>query len=199
MRLRTLVALLLLPFAVVTAVERVSLSQLQSEWAKYQNQIVEITTPLVVCGNYYDSLILAPERLYCPEEKAFGLADGDSTAYWQIKQHNYAVSICVHCRNAYYDVQTGDMVKGLKARVTAPRQLVTGKAPRVRPVRKAVLPSCGKDELRIVGANIENYFADLGGYASRKTTPEQLKMKTRKLVKDIRQKDSTLRVEVKPF
>ena len=43
MRLRTLVALLLLPFAVVTAVERVSLSQLQSEWAKYQNQIVEIT------------------------------------------------------------------------------------------------------------------------------------------------------------
>ena len=189
MRLRTLVALLLLPFAVVTAVERVSLSQLQSEWAKYQNQIVEITTPLVVCGNYYDSLILAPERLYCPEEKAFGLADGDSTAYWQIKQHNYAVSICVHCRNAYYDVQTGDMVKGLKARVTAPRQLVTGKAPRVRPVRKAALPFCGKDELRIVGANIENYFADLGGYASKKTTPEQLKMKTRKLVKAIRQMD----------
>ena len=185
------VLLLWLPFALM-ATERLSLNELQANWDKYQNQMVEITTPLVVCGNYYDSLILAPERLYCPEERAVGLADGDSTAYRQIRRYNRDISICVHCRNAYYNVRTGDRVRGLKARVTAPRQLLTGKSLKVKSVRKPHLKPCGKDEMRIVGANIENYFADLGGYASKKTTPEQLKMKTRKLVKAFRQMDGDI-------
>ena len=178
--------------AAVSARESVSLSELQADWAKYQNQVVEISTPLVVCGNYYDSLILAPERLYCAEERAVGLADGDSTDYRRIREYNRAISICVHCRNAYYDVRTGDRVKGLKARVTAPRKLLTGKAPKVQGVRKPALPWRNKGEIRIVGANIENYFADLGGYASKKTTPEQLEMKTRKIVKAIRQMDGDI-------
>ena len=185
------VLLVWLPLALM-ATERLSLNELQANWDKYQNQMVEITTPLVVCGNYYDSLILAPERLYCPEEKAVGLADGDSTAYRQIRRYNRDISICVHCRNAYYDVRTGDRVRGLKARVTAPRQLLTGKSLKVKSVRKPHLKPCGKDEMRIVGANIENYFADLGGYASKKTTPEQLQMKTRKLVKAFRQMDGDI-------
>ena len=185
------VLLLWLPLALM-ATERLSLNELQANWDKYQNQMVEITTPLVVCGNYYDSLILAPERLYCPEEKAVGLADGDSTAYRQIRRYNRDISICVHCRNAYYDVRTGDRVRGLKARVTAPRQLLTGKSLKVKSVRKPHLKPCGKDEIRVVGANIENYFADLGGYASKKTTPEQLQMKTRKLVKAFRQMDGDI-------
>ena len=70
------------------AVERVSLEQLQSDWSRYSNQTVVITTTLVVCGSFYDSLILAPERLFCPEERALGLADGDSTMYEQIEAHN---------------------------------------------------------------------------------------------------------------
>ncbi len=185
--------LLLLPITVLlSAAERVTLTQLQADWAKYENKVVEITTPLIVCGNYYDSLLLAPERLYCPEERAKDLAEGDSTDYYRIRAYNRAISICVHCRNAYYDVQTGDLVKGLKARVTAPRQLLTGKALRVHGVRKAALPRKKKGEIRIVGANIENYFADLGGYASQKTTPEQLKMKTRKVVKAMRQMDGDI-------
>ncbi len=38
----------------------------------------------------------------------------------------------------------------------------------------------------MVGANIENYFADLGGYATKKTTPEQQTLKTDKVVQALR-------------
>ena len=118
--------LIILSTLSVHAVERVSLSQLQSDWSKYTDQMVQVTTPLVVCGSFYDSLVLAPERIYCPEERAIGLADGDSTAYWQIVEANRANSIVVHCRNQYYKVRTGDRVRGFKARVTSERHFVTG-------------------------------------------------------------------------
>ena len=169
-----------------SAVERVSLAQLQSDWAKYTNQTVVITDPLVVCGSFYDSLLLAPERLFCPDERAVGLADGDSTMYYAIQESNRANSVCLHCRNAYYDVRTGDVVKGLQARVTGPRQLLTGKSVKTRHQAKDRLCKPHKGELRVVGANIENYFADLGGYAHKRTTPAQQAMKTRKLVQAMR-------------
>ena len=170
----------------VIAVERVSLSQLQSNWTQYTGRMVVITDPLVVCGSFYDSLLLAPERLFCPEERALGLADGDSTMYYAIKESNHTTSVCLHCRNAYYDVRTGDVVRGLQARVTGPRQLLTGKSVKTRHQAKDKLCKPHKGELRVVGANIENYFADLGGYAHKRTTPVQQAMKTRKLVQALR-------------
>ena len=170
----------------VSAVERVSFEQLQADWSKYTNQMVELTSPLIVCGSFYDSLILAPERLFCPEERAVGLADGDSTAYWEIVAQNRANSLCVHCKNAYYNVRVGDVVKGLKARVTGERQLLTGKPVSTRHQAQDKLPKPKKGELRIVGANIENYFADLGGYAHKRTTPKQQAFKTKKLVSALR-------------
>ena len=170
----------------VHAVERVSLAQLQADWAKYTNQIVIITTPLVVCGSFYDSLLLAQDRLFCPDERAVGLADGDSAMYYAIVESNYANSVCLHCRNAYYDVRTGDVIKGLQARVTSDRHLLTGKSVKTRHMPKDRLPKPRKGELRVVGANIENYFADLGGYAHKRTTPVQQAMKTRKLVQALR-------------
>ena len=168
------------------AVERVSLEQLQSDWGKYSNQMVTITTPLVVCGSFYDSLILAPQRLFCPEECAVGLADGDSTVYWQIVEHNRASSVVLNCRNAYFTVRIGDEVRNLQARVTSERHLLTGKSVRTRHMPEDKLPKPKKGELRVVGANIENYFADLGGYAHRKTTVVQQEMQTQKLVKGLR-------------
>ena len=170
----------------VHAVERVSFEQLRSDWGKYTNHTVQITTPLVVCGNFYDSLILAPERLFCPEERALGLADGDSTDFYRLEQQNYENSICLHCRNQYYNVRTGDIIQGLQARVTRERQLLTGKSIRTRHMPADKLPVPKKGELRVVGANIENYFADLGGYATKRTTPAQQAMKTRKLTQAIR-------------
>ena len=166
----------------VFAVERVSLEQLQADWSKYANQMVQLKTPLVVCGSFYDSLILAPERIYCPEEKAVGLADGDSTMYWQIVHANRAASICINCRNAYYKVRTGDRVKNITARVTGERHLVSGQGVKTKHTSVDKLPKPAKGELRVVGANIENYFADLGGYAHKRTTPNQQALKTRKLV-----------------
>ena len=170
----------------VSGIERVTLEQLQADWTKYQNQMVELTTPLIVCGSFYDSLILATERLYSPDEKAIGLADGDSTMYWQIVKDNLDKSICVHCRNNYYAVRTGDRIRGIKARVTSERHLLTGKSLRTTHVSQPRLPRPKKDELRIVGANIENYFADLGGYATKRTTPQQQALKTKKVVKALR-------------
>ena len=165
----------------LNAVERVSLDTLQAHWSRYTNRTVEITTPLLDCGNFYDSLVLAPERLFCPEERAAGLADGDSTMYEVLKAHNREASIILHCRNRYYNVRTGDIIRGLKARVTGERQLLTGKSIRTRHLPKDRLQRAKKGELRIVGANIENYFADLGGYAHKRTTPKQLAVKTKKL------------------
>ncbi len=166
----------------VRAVERVSLETLQSDWSKYTNRMVQVTTPLIVCGSFYDSLVLAPERLYCPEERAVGLADGDSTAYWQIVESNRANSIVIHCRNQYYKVRTGDRVRTFKARVTSDRHFVTGQGVKTSHAPLDKLPKPRKNELRIVGANIENYFADLGGYAHKRTTPAQQALHTRKLV-----------------
>ena len=168
------------------AVERVSLEQLRSDWSRYADRTVVITTPLVVCGSFYDSLILAPERLFCPEERALGLADGDSTAYFAIAEHNCSASVCLHCRNQYYKVRTGDVVCGLQARVTGERQLLTGRSISTRHMPQDRLPRPRKNELRVVGANIENYFADLGGYATKRTTPAQQALKTRKLVSAMR-------------
>ncbi len=170
----------------VHAVERVSLEQLQSDWSRYTGQTVQITTPLVVCGSFYDSLVLAPHRLFCPEERALGLAEGDSTMYYQLEQFNHESGICVHCRNAYYTVRTGDIVRGLQARVTSERHLVTGRSVRTHHVRPEKLARKQKDCLRVVGANVENYFADLGGYATKRTTPEQQALKTDKLVQALR-------------
>lgn len=186
MRKHILFALACFYTMTLSAVERVSLEQLQADWNRYKGQFVQITSPLVVCGSFYDSLILAPERFYCPEERAVGLAEGDSTVYRQIEEANRAASIVVHCRNNYYNVRTGDRVRRVSARVTSERHLVSGQGVKTRHTSQPRLPRKKKEEMRVVGANIENYFADLGGYATKRTTPEQQALKTRKLVKAIR-------------
>ena len=186
MRKTCFLFLLVLSSLSVHAVERVSLEQLKADWSKYTNQMVVLTTPLVVCGSFYDSLVLAPERLFCPEERAVGLADGDSTMYYQLVAQNLDASIVVNCRNNYYNVRCGDRVKNIQARVTKARHFVTGQPIKTSHMPLDKLPKPKKGELRIVGANIENYFADLGGYATKRTTPAQQSMKTRKLVQALR-------------
>ena len=186
MRKHSLFLLLILHALSVSAVERVSFEQLQQDWSKYSNHTIVVTTPLVVCGSFYDSLILAPQRLFCPEECAVGLADGDSTVYFQLAEKNAQSRIILHCRNQYYEVRSGDIVRNLQARVTSPQHLLTGKSISTKHMPLDKLPRPKKGELRVVGANIENYFADLGGYAHRKTTPAQQQMQTQKLVKGLR-------------
>ena len=144
--------------------------------------MVQITTPLYVCGNYYDSLILAPERLYVPEERATGLAEGDSTAYWAIKQANRAQIISLTCNIRNYEVRTGAVLKNLTARVVAPGKLVTGATPKFQNNKPELKPKMPKG-LLVCAANIQNYFYDLGGYAHRKTTKEQQAIQTEKISK----------------
>ena len=120
----TIFVVALLCSAMLSAIEKVQFPESFAEgWEPYIGKMVQITTPLYVCGNYYDSLILSPERLYVPEERALGLAEGDSTEYWTIHRANRANSLRLSCRITNYKVKTGAVVKNLKARVVAPGRL----------------------------------------------------------------------------
>lgn len=165
------------------AVEKVQFpASFANGWEPYVGKMVQITTPLYVCGNYYDSLILAPERLYVPEERATGLAEGDSTEYWAIKQANRAQIISLTCNIRNYEVRTGAVLKNLTARVVAPGKLVTGATPKFQNNKPEPKPKMPKG-LLVCAANIQNYFYDLGGYAHRKTTKEQQAIQTEKISK----------------
>ena len=175
------------------AVEKVEWpSSFVDGWDKYIGKTVQITTPLYVCGNYYDSLILAPERLYVPEERAVGLADGDSTAYWAIKKANREKMLSLSCQVRNYEVRTGAVLKNLQARVVAPGKLVTGATPQFINNKPETKPKMAKDGLLVCAANIQNYFYDLGGYAQRKTTKKQQSMQTLKICKAFKQIDADI-------
>ena len=174
----------LLCSALVSAIEKVQFPESFADgWEPYIGKMVQITTPLYVCGNYYDSLILSPQRLYVPEERAYGLADGDSTQYWAILSANRENSLRLSCKITNYKVQTGAMLKNLTARVVAPGKLVTGNAPKFINNRPDAKPKMPKNGLLICAANIQNYFYDLGGYAHPKTTKAQQLLQTEKIVK----------------
>ena len=177
----------------ILAVEKVEWpSSFVDGWDKYIGKMVQITTPLYVCGNYYDSLMLAAERLYVPEEKAVGLADGDSTAYWAIKKSNREKMISLSCNIRNYEVRTGAVVKNLQARVVAPGKLVTGATPKFTNNKPEPKPKMLKGGLLVCAANIQNYFYDLGGYAQRKTTKEQQALQTQKICKAFKQIDADI-------
>ena len=161
-------------------------------WEKYIGKMVQITTPLYVCGNYYDSLILSTERLYVPEERAIGLADGDSTAYWAIKKANREKIVSLSCKVRNYEVRTGAVLKNLQARVVAPGKLVTGATPKFKNNKPEAKPKMPKEGLLVCAANIQNYFFDLGGYAQRKTTKKQQQMQTEKICKAFKQIDADI-------
>ena len=180
----TIFVVALLCSAMLSAIEKVQFPESFAEgWEPYIGKMVQITTPLYVCGNYYDSLILSPERLYVPEERALGLAEGDSIEYWTIHRANRANSLRLSCRITNYKVKTGAVVKNLKARVVAPGRLVTGATPTFSANRPEPMPKMPKNGLLICAANVQNYFYDLGGYAHPKTTKEQQALQTEKIVK----------------
>lgn len=191
-RVRVLIILLALVSRAV-AIEKVEFpASFEAGWEQYVGKMVQITTPLYVCGNYYDSLILATERLYVPEEKAVGLADGDSTQYWAIKKSNREKIISLSCNIRNYEVRTGAVVKNLQARVVAPGKLVTGATPKFINNKPEPKPKMPKNGLLVCAANIQNYFYDLGGYAQRKTTKKQQAMQTLKICKAFKQIDADI-------
>ena len=160
--------------AALYSTEHVSLAELQNGgWERLQGQEVCITTPLVVCGTFYDSVTLAPERLFVPEERAIGLADGDSTEYYRIVEYNRQLTIKLECPRKY-DLNLGATVTGLRAHVTGLRSLQSGRTPRYRNYRPCKrIPSLGKPDILVCSANIQNYFVHLGGYATKRNTAGQ--------------------------
>ena len=190
---KVLVVIILLISSRLYAIEKVRFPEsFTNGWDAYVGKMVQITTPLSVCGNYYDSLILSPERLYVPEEKAYGLADGDSTLYWKIKNANRQNTLRLSCKITNYKVRTGAMVKNLQARVVAPGKLVTGATPKFMNNKPEPKPKMEKGGLLICAANIQNYFYTLGGYAQRKTTKEQQTLQTLKICKAFKQIDADI-------
>lgn len=164
--------ILLLEVGVVSAQSKVTLEQLQQDWSRYQGQRVTITTPLVLCGRYYDSLIVSSERLYVPEERAVGLGDGDSTSYWYWRHYNDSLRIKLQGRLSF-DINLGATVKNLTAQVMGPRWLQTGAQVRFKNFKPAKCVSPAKSDLILCAANLQNYFVHVGGYATKRNTPAQ--------------------------
>ena len=173
--MRKLLILIVLTLSVAaSAVTKVSLEQLQQDgWSKYQGQRIRITTPLVVCGSFYDSLTLAEERLYVPEERAVGLDTGDSTMFWQLTADNNAKRIKLVCKKPY-NLNLGATVRGLEAYVTGTRALQTGQQPKCKNYKPSKqVPGVGKHDMLVCATNIQNYFVHQGGYATKRNTPGQ--------------------------
>ena len=190
---KKIILVLLLASCRIFAIEKVQFPESFADgWDQYVGKMVQITTPLYVCGNYYDSLILSPDRLYVPEERAYGLADGDSTEYWVIKKANRENSLRLSCKITNYKVRTGAVLKNLTARVVAPGKLVTGAAPTFLNNKPEAKPKMPKNGLLICATNIQNYFFDLGGYAQRKTTKKQQLLQTEKICKAFQQIDADI-------
>ena len=183
MRKFILCTLILIAVQVSAAIQVTFPDSFADGWEPYIGQTVEFTHPLYVCGNYYDSLILSTERLYVPEEHAIGLAQGDSTTYWEIQRNNRSKMIKLSCKISNYQVRTGAIIKKLTAKVVAPGKLVTGATPKFTNNKPEPMPKMPKGGLLICATNIQNYFFDLGGYAQRKTTVKQQQMQTLKISK----------------
>ena len=154
------------------AITRVTLEEL-NQWVLYQGQRVILTTPMVVCNSFRDTVLLASERLFVPEENAAGLATGDSTELFAIRAYNTAHSLRLVCKAPYY-LNLGATVRNIEATVTGERTLMTGKTPSFKNYKPSPrVPKSGKNDLRVCGANIQNYFVHQGGYATRNITHQQ--------------------------
>ncbi len=175
------------------ATERVTLEDLRTNgWASYQGQRIRITTPLIVCGTFYDSILLAPERLYVPEERAIGLDKRDSTRYWQLVEYNRQQSIKLVCKAPYY-LNLGATIRNLEAYVMGERHLQTGQQPKFKNYKPSKrVPDLGKPDMVVCCANIQNYFVHLGGYASKRTTPQQHALQRLKVASALTRFDADL-------
>lgn len=193
MRKIIVVMLFLLSLPLTAAVRKVSLSQLQEKgWEQYKGQTVCITTPLIVCGTMYDSLILSDERLFVPEEIAYGLADGDSTEFRKRVEYNQQHRIKLECRYPF-SLNTGATIRNLTARVMGVRHLQTGAQPPFRNYRpKKHVPSWGKADVRVCAANIQNYFVHVGGYATKRNTQGQHALQCYKVASALAKVDADL-------
>lgn len=153
---------------------RVSLSQLnEGGWETYKGQYIILTTEMIVNGTFYDSIVIAPERLYVPEEYAEGIQYGDSTRYRERKHYNDSLRVRVDCRYPY-SLNLGATVRNLKALVVGDRHLQTGKQPHFRnykPSKK--VPTFADANLIVCASNVQNYFPHVGGYATRTITKGQ--------------------------
>ena len=171
---RSIFLLLLAVTLPLSAINKVSLTDLNNGgWQRYQGQYVQITTPLMVIASMYDSLILAPERLFAPEEHAEGLAQRDSTEYYQIKRYNDSLRIRLDCKFPY-SLNLGATVQNLKVLIVGEKHLQSGQQPpfhNYRPSRR--VPAFKGADLLVCVANVENYFYTLGGYATKKVTRGQ--------------------------
>jgi len=164
------------------SVTRISFESLQNDgWSAYQGQRVLLTTPMVVCNSFRDTVLLATERLYVPEENAAGLSEGDSAEYFRLKAYNEAHSLQLVCKAPYY-LNLGSTVRNLQATVMEEGVLMTGQQPKFKNYNPSPrVPKSKKTDLRICGANIQNYFVHQGGYASKNITSQQHALQTLKV------------------
>ena len=187
-------SLLIVFFAAVSiqAVTRVSFDELSQQSWVYQGQRIALTTPMIVCNSYKDTVTLAPERLYVPEENAAGLSEGDSTEYFRLKAYNESQRLRLVCKAPYW-LNLGATVKNIEATVMGDRILQTGQQPKFKNYKPSPkVPKSAKGDIRVCGANIQNYFVHQGGYASKNITPQQHALQSLKVASALVKIDADL-------
>lgn len=181
-KLHLLIVLSIFNFQFSISSPRLSLDEINRVgWQQFHGQRITLTTPLIVCNSFRDTITLAPTRLYVPEENAPGLASGDSTELFAKRAFNEAQRIRLVCKAPYY-LNLGATVRNIQATVTGERIMMTGQAPSFRNYKPSPrVPKSKPSDIRVCGANIQNYFVHLGGYASRNITPQQHALQTLKV------------------
>lgn len=174
------------------AVPSLPVDSLLAHGSDYCGQRVFITSPLYVCGTYVGGVYLAPEPLYTPDERARGLADGDSCDYYRLRDYNRTHLLRLEVPYSWHTLRLGAVVNGLEVRVDSVGVLSSGANLRFHNPPMPKMPRLGKTDLRICSANIQNFFVHLGGYASRRTTPEQYQVQRRKIASALVRMDADI-------
>ena len=145
-----------------------------SGWSGWIGKTLTFTNDFYLCNTTYD--VIAPHRLRSPEE----YGDQGTAAYTQAVADNTRDS-CV-LSGVYFQsgCRPGAIIRGLQATVTSANNLQATNTPAIiyneLPTQR---PDLGDANVVICGANLENFFVTLGGYAGAGTEARLEKQKTK--------------------
>ena len=144
-------------------------------WDPWIGHTLTFTNDFYLCN--VSGNVIAPHRLRSPEE----YGDQGTTAYEEALTANTHDSCVVAGLNFAAGCRPGTIIRGLTATVTEAHNLQAVQAEEIiyNELPTAV-PDLGNYDVKICGANIENFFVTLGGYAGA-ADEEQLEVQKTKI------------------
>ncbi len=137
-------------------------------WTPWIGKTLTFTNDFYLCNT--STNVVAPHRLRSPEE----YGEEGTSAYTQAIAKNTNDSCMLSGVYFQYGCRPGAIIRGLQATVTSANHLEATNSPTIIynefPTER---PDLGNANVVICGANLENFFVTLGGYAGA-TTEERL-------------------------